>query len=186
MPTIFRVRTNLVGGSGSSQVSTLYFSTTLGATAQDAADAVTQFWTDIKGKINTGYTMKVETEVYTIDLATGEPTSVEGVTSSLVTGTEATNPLPWATQGLIRWTTGTFLNGRQLLGHTYIPGPSEANNDTGTPRSDYQSTLTTAAGTLLGTAGVTLVAYSRRNHTAFPVIAGTTWDKWAVLRTRRD
>jgi len=186
MSDIYRVRTALAGGSGSAQVSTMFFSSAGGETAQDAATAVSKLWLDLSNEIYIGYTMAPETDVFTIDPVTGEPTGIVSVTATARTGGDSTDPLPWMTQGLIRWTTGTFIAGRQVRGRTFIPGATEAWNTGGVPNTTYKTQLTTALTTFLTTVGVTPVIYSRHNHSAWPVINGSVWTKWAELRTRRD
>lgn len=186
MVDLYRVRTNLVGGSGSDQVSTMFFSSAASETAQDAATAVRTFWYDMRGKVTSAYTATVEPEVFLIDQATGEPTGIESTTTTPVSFTDGTDKLPWVVQGLVQWTTGTFIGGRQVRGRTYIPGVTGAGNTNGIPNSDYLTALNTAAATLLGTTGVTLVVYSRKNHSAWPVVSRNAWQKWAELRSRRD
>jgi len=186
MVDIYRVRTALAGGSGAAQVSTMFFSSAASETAQDAATAVHDFWDDIKDVLYSGYTATVESDVYLIDQATGEPTGTVGVTVAAITCTGASDPLPWATQGLVRWTTGTFIGGRQVRGRTFLPGTLESCNTLGVPNSVYTGVVNPALATFLGTTGVTPVIYSRKNHSAWPIINANLWTKWAELRSRRD
>ena len=186
MAQLYRVRTQLVGGSGASQVSTMYFATSDGLLAQDAATAVRTFWDNLKGRIANDYTVQVENEVITIDVATGEPYSSSAVTSSPVVGLQEAEPLPWATQGLVQWATGAFIGGRRLRGRTFIPGTTATDNTVGVPTTTYKSGLQSAAAALIGDTASMLVIYSRAHTTYQPVIAGTAWAKWAELRSRRD
>lgn len=156
------------------------------ATAQQAATAVHTFWDDIKNLVSTAYTMQVEPEVASIDVATGKTTLVTTTSNALVTGNSSSAPLPWATQGLVRWSTGHFINGRQVRGHTFIPGPCVNDNSGGVPSSGYQGTLNSAAATLVGSAIVNFYIYSRKNLTGENVSGGSAWNKWAVLTSRRD
>jgi hypothetical protein len=133
-----------------------------------------------------GYVLNVDPEVFLIDQATGEPTGIESTSTAQVLGAQTADPLPWATQGLVRWTTGTFIGGRQVRGHTFIPGTTETDNTLGVPNSTYLTALDAAAATLIGTSGVTPVVYSRKNHSGWPIISRSTWTKWAELRSRRD
>lgn len=183
---IYRVRTDLAGGSGASQLSTMFFSSAAGETAAAAATAVSKFWLDLAPAISNLYTMTVEHDVFTIDQVTGQPTGIESTSPAARAGTDAGSALPWATQGLISWTTGTFVGGRQVRGRTFIPGPTENANNIGVPTGSYPGYLSTAITNLLTTTGVTLVIYSRKNHSAWPVLSGTGWSKWAELRSRRD
>lgn len=186
MSDLYRVRTQLAGGSGASQVSTMFFSSAGSETAQDAATAVRTFWSGLADYISSAYTASVESDVFLIDQVTGEPTGIESVTVTPVACTQSSDALPWATQGLVRWTTGTFINGRQVRGRTFIPGPCESTNTAGVPTALYLSTVQSVAATFLSTTGVTPVIYSRKNHSGWPVLGRSTWNKWAELRSRRD
>lgn len=186
MVDLYRVRTDFAGGSGAAQVSTMFFSKAGGETAQDAASAVRALWQALHDVIYTGYTIKVEDQVFLIDQVSGEPTGIESVSTTAVTTTGASDPLPWATQGLMRWTTGTFIGGRQVRGRTFIPGTLESCNTLGVPNATYSSIVVPAIATFLGTTGVTPVIWSRKNHSGWPIINGDLWSKWAELRSRRD
>lgn len=176
----------MAGGSGSSQLSTMYFEEAGALTAQDAANAVHTFWDSIKAFIYSGYTLQVEPEVVSIHVEDGKPTAVTAVSVAQVTGTGGSDPLPWSSQGLVRWSTGEFINGRQVLGHTYIPGPLEVSNVGGVPDGSYRTPITTACGVLNSDPLCNFMIYSRKNFTAVNVLGGQVWTKWAVLRSRRD
>lgn len=186
MASLFRVRTAIAGGSGASQVSTQYFEDSGSLTAQHAADAVSGFWGTLVSVISSAYTFKVENNVYQIDVASGQPTGIVAVTSSLITGGVVTDALPWQTQWVLRWNTGSFLGGRQVLGHTFIPGATEGNNSAGVPDSGSRGVIDGAAAAVNGSALCNLMIYSRKNGQALNVLNGATWTKWGVLRSRRD
>lgn len=62
------------------------------------------------------------TEVREIDETTGELTGVGSVTApAAVSGGTGTNPLPDASQVLLRWRTASVLDGRRVGGRTFIP-----------------------------------------------------------------
>lgn len=183
---LWRVRTAITGGSGSAQLSTMYFDATAPFTAQHAADAVRSFWNDCKNGISNVYTFQVEPDVFNIDTATGKAVASTGTGTLPVTGTEAGDPLPWATQALMRWGTTTFIGGRQIRGHTFIPGMVETNNTLGVPTAGLQTTFNAAAATLIGNLAAEFVIYSRKNGIGAVVTSDAMWSKWSVLRSRRD
>lgn len=184
MSNLFRVRTAITGGPGGSELSTMFFDGSAG-TPQDAADAVRAFWNDIKGYIFSNYHMKVEDLVYTIDATTGLATAATATSTLVVDGGSGDQPLPPATQGLVRWHTGAFTGGRELIGKTYIPGPCEDMNFIGNPSSTYLTALNGAA-TSLGSGGPPyMVIWSRKHHITAPAGLGTAWSQWAVLKSRR-
>lgn len=155
-------------------------------TAQLAATAVSAFWYGLRTVIANDYQMVVDPEVFSIDQATGEPTSVESTTQDSVTGANTAEPLPWVSQGLLRWHTGVFVGGREVRGRTFIPAPTTDDNTGGVPNSTYLGVLNTAGAALISATNVTLLTYSRQHHTSFAVISRSPWTKWAELRSRRD
>jgi hypothetical protein len=186
MATLYRVRTAIAGGSGASQLSTMYFGDVSPNTAQNAANAVHKFWDDLKGAISNAYTFQVEEDVYKIDEGTGQPVASYATSTSLVTGTPSGDPLPWATQGLCRWSTGVFIAGRQIAGRTFIPGMLESTNVAGVPDSVIKGAINTAASNLISDTLSEFRIYSRKNGVSEIVSGGAAWSKWAILTSRRD
>ena len=186
MAGLFRVRTALTGGSGGPQLSTMYFEDTGTFNAQNAADAVHAWWNSVKSVMSSSYSIQVEPLVVSIDPATGQPTSSHGVTTVSVNGTNGTAPLPWSTHAVAQWHTGLYVTGRELRGHTFIPGCTEGNNVAGVPDAALVAAVNAANATLIGTITANLVVYSRTKHTWNQVNTGTTWNKWGYLSSRRD
>ena len=185
MPSIYRVRTAISGLAGGSELSTMFFDATTG-TPQDAADAVRAFWSDLANGIYNAATMTVDPTVYTIDVATGQPTSTHGTTTTAVAGNKSSEVLPSATQGLLRWHTGVFLSGREVQGRTFIPAPTEADSNFGVPLSTYIGILTTAASNLASSGPITFGIYSRAHRQFRQATSGSPWGQWAILRSRRQ
>lgn len=183
---MYRVDTVTTGLDGAPFFTQLFFNDTAG-TASDAVDAVVAFWEDLASVIVNDCTMTVDGIVTIVDQATGAITGTEGTASgAAVVGTNAGEPLPNATQGLIQWRTGDYVGGREIRGRTFIPGPGSASNALGEPTSSYIAALEAAAATLVGNASTVFVVFSRAKLTARAVIDGTAWDEWAVLRSRRQ
>lgn len=185
MTNLYRVRTAIAGGPGGAEVTTMFFDGTSG-TAQDAADAVRAWWLDLQSMIGSAYTMTVESAVYTINSTTGQATAATTTTTAPVTGTRSGEPLPAASQGLVRWHTGTFIGGRELTGRTFIPGASELDSDSGRPSTGYKNIVNSAANNLWSSGPITFGIYSRTNHLFAQATGGSTWAEWAVLRSRRS
>lgn len=183
---MYRVRTQITGGLGGPYLSTMYFSVIGGLTAANANAAVGAFWGTMKAVMSTSMTATTEGEVAELDVATGQVTGALPVTSIANTGTASGDTLPPAVQGLIRWRTGTFFNGREVRGRTFIPGPGEALNTNGVPTSVWLSAANTAAANLIADPNSDFQIYTRKNHNSEAVITGAGWTQWAVLRSRRD
>lgn len=164
--------------------------------AQGAIDAVDDFWNAMLATMAAAISYSVLPEVTTIDVSTGEATAVETGTGQTRTGYAAGDVLPPATQGLIRWTTGVFIGGRQIRGRTFIPAQLEANSSAAGAPAGTLVTAAAAAITALNGSTEVFCIYSRpqknsagsiiRAGQAAAVNAGSLWDQFAVLRSRRD
>lgn len=182
--SLWKVRTIWTGGPGGQLVSTHYFDTA-GGTATQAVTAVGAFWTALKSSIVDDLTYATDTAVFEIDEATGQPIGLQSVASSTAVCTQSGDPLPFMTQAVCQWRTGTFINGREIRGRTFIPGMSETNATNGVPVAGLQTTVNTAAAALIADANSTLQVYSLTHHNAQPAVSGTMWSQFGVLRSRR-
>jgi hypothetical protein len=184
---MIRVRTVWTGVAGAPYYSNHYFEGAAGAT--DAAQAVSDvvaFWTALQNNIDNNATGTVQSEVVEIDPATGDITASYATAGGVVTGTDAGDALPPQTQGLVRYQTGVYIGGRQVVGHTYVPSPPEAlNSAVGLPVVTYNTRCNTAAGILVASPAVFSV-WSRAHGQRVTVIGGGGTAQWAVLRSRRD
>lgn len=182
---MYRVRTGITGSQGGQLLSTQYFNVIGGLTAADAVADLHTFWTAIRNYVANDLTFQIEAEVAQVDIGTGEVTGIVPVTSSAVTGNEANDPEPWATQGLVRLRSGVYVAGREVRGRIFIPGPTYVQSSGGQPSSTYRTAIDAAMTTLLASANSELMVYSRKHRDAVPVLSATTWNQWAVLRSRR-
>jgi len=183
---MWRVRTHITGGAGGDGLSTMYFDGTGGLTAANAAVAVHTFWQTLQNHISNNLALQVDPLVYDINEATGHPVGVTSVSVAAVPGNASTDEAPWSAQGLIEWHTGNFLNGREIQGKTFIPGVTIGDNVVGAPGSGYVTALTAAGAALVADVNTSFQVYSRRNSAGIQVTAAAGWNKWAVLRSRRD
>lgn len=186
MTLLYRVRTVFSGAPGTPYLSTLYLEK--GATtAQSAANAVGGFWGAVDAVMATTITWSTEPEVVTIDDATGSPTAVDQTTPTTGTGASATQQLPRASQGLIRWRTGVFIGAKEIRGRCFLPGLTESGNAVdGQLEAATVATLNAAATAYIATVGVSPHVYSRAHATSAPISAGSAWNQFATLRSRRD
>jgi len=190
---ILQVQTNWTGPSAP-LLSTMYFDPNFGT--QNAADAVRQFWADLNTVIRGTFVAQVNPEVRTLNEVNGQLVAVSAVTTAPVTMTDTGDILDLL-QGMIRFFTDTVVDGRQVKGRIFIPGPTEAVNDaTGRPSpTAYLGTLTTAAGNLIGDPDSQLQVWHRplfdadgnliRDGSAHDVTGQQASTAWSYLRTRR-
>lgn len=173
----------LVAGGG---ISRFYFDEAGGTPAQAHAAAV-NFWNAVDEVMSTQVAFTVEAEVELVDASTGAITGIESTDPYSASGTGSGDPLPPATQGLVRWRTGAFVNGREVRGRTFLPGMLESLNDSaGRPNSGALTVINNAAGNLIGDADSELVIFSRTRALQATVVSGQAWSQWAQLRSRRD
>lgn len=183
---MFRVRTQITGGPGGPYLSQMYFSEGGGATAQQAATAVRNFWDSLKAWITDPMIMTVEPEVVLFDAGTQLPTGVVVTTTSPVSATSSSAESPAATQGLISWRTGVYVGSREIRGRTFVPGVPQSSLGDGIPGGAYVAALNTSAAALIADTNSVLAINSPSKHNAANVVSGTAWNQFAVLRSRRD
>lgn len=187
MPFVARVRSITTGVAGSPFYTNLYFTSNPGSDdPSDWVAAVAAFWDDLDLYISDTLSVVVEGEISVIDVATGQQTNAYSVAPATHDFSDSGDPLPTATQGLIRWQTSGFANGRRIRGHTFIPGMTETRNTGGIPDPAALAAMQAAADVLIADAPTELVVYSPTHHVYEPVDTANPWTKWAVLRSRRD
>lgn len=189
MATIMaRIRTVFLGVAGTPWYSNQYVDYSE-ETVQDDVNSVGEFWDALASAIASGVSWTVQGEVAHIDDSTGQTTGVTSVSSVTGAGTDTHDPLPWATQGLIRLRTGVYIGGRELRGRIYVPGLTEQNSGAGVPQTAMVEAMTNAASSsLLGPTGLngSLRVFSKKNLKSNYVVTAQAWNQWASLRSRRD
>lgn len=105
-----------------------------------------------------------------IDETTGKMTNVwSNGTQVATTGTGGSAYAP-SNGALVRWGTGTFRNGRRVLGHTFlVPLSTSAYAAGGILASSTANAIQAAADTLRSSLGVSLVVYNRPVYKKAPV-----------------
>lgn len=201
MALIGRVRTVFTGVAGAPYYNNLYFGSVDNLTdAQAAVDLVDQAWTSLVSIMAGALIGNIEAEVPMIEDTTGAIQSVFATSGGVIDPVSAAEPLPWASQGLIRCATDDFSDGRRVRGRIFVPGLTEAAQDAGVPSATTIASLT-AMGQILTTAANPIYVIWRRPRVADPdadppitarpgsshnVGACVGWNQWAVLRSRRD
>lgn len=181
---LWRVRTEFRGVQGTPWLSTMMFGTV--NSAQQSVNAVGVFWNALDARMVNTITWRTLNDVEEVGVG-GELIGVTQTTPVTSVGQLAQDPLPWATQGLIRWRTGAIIGGRELKGRTFIPGLSELDNGAqGDPAGTLLTTIQNAADALIADVNSAFSVWSRRHGQVRLATVGSAIDKWAVLRSRRD
>jgi len=151
--------------------------------------ALGTFWNAVDSTLAGSVTWTVEVEGRERDpqgTLTGSWTETTPQTGSAAAG----SIVPNASQALIRWRTGVVVNGRFVLGHTYIPCLSNANASNGELNPAALTTILNAATALIGS-GAGLLVWHRPTVTSgigieVPVQTAGVWSELAVQRNRRS
>lgn len=187
MGTIRRVRTVFSGVAGSPYYNNMYF-TLVNGSASAVIAAVDTFWESFDSTCITALTWDVLGDTELVDEATGSLVGVESGTALSGASNGGTTPLPFATQLCINTFTGTFVGGRQLRGKIFIPALASITNVAGDPAPATITAANTAINTLVSnTSGPgPLRVYSPTHGTSAVVTSGSTFSRFAVMRSRRD
>lgn len=180
----------LVNGGGINQ---LYFANP-GSEASACAAAVQDFWDALAVAMSEEVTYEVLGTVTEQDHATGALEAVYAVMSEgPKVGVGTSEPAPPTTQGLIRMVTPMVANGRIVRGRVFVPGVLEVHvGPVGRPVSAYNTVLNGAAQALVDDASAFWSVWHRPNAasgspgTINNIVQVTSWDQFAVLRSRRD
>lgn len=185
MVEMYRVKTEFTGLAGAPYLSQMYFQSALGS-AQGAVDSVGDFWGAIDSQCVPDLIWNTIADVEIVESTTGQLVGTSQTTPANGQGGAGGEPLPFAVQGLVRWRTGVYVGGREIRGKTFIPGLSEAASVLGQMGSTPQGVIDGAITAMLSDAGSALCIFSRKNLTEVLVSSGSTWNQFAVLRSRRD
>lgn len=167
-------------------LSTFYFNSAVGTAAQQVS-AVAAFLaaTEARRAGSLGWVTGVD--VATLNTGSGALENVTTTTQASGAGTGAGDVLGPTQQGLLRMLTSVVAGGRLLRGRLFLPGTLESDNgSTGQPSATFRTDYDTDAATLLGDANTDWSVWSQTHGILASVTAANTWNKWAVLRSRRD
>ena len=183
---IYRVRAAATGSTGGPWMGTWFFDSAAGTPLQ-AATAVRTFLDAIKAQFRNSITWTWDAVVDTLSTAGTLLSSTAISPPANVTGTGTGDMLPPATQGRVIWQTGTIVNGRRLVGRTFIPGMiAGTQTATGAVQPATITAVNTAANALATAANCDMVVWSRAHATAVGITSGAMDSDFSVLRSRRD
>jgi len=184
---MYRVRYQLTGQSVNGNSVSTFFLDDTGGTPQQAATAVNSFWSASAATLSDELSILLDTEVDQVDEGDGSVFATTTVASFAVSGASSTtDTLPQALQALLRIRTGVYLGGREIRGRLFLPGFTEGMSAQGLPIQANLDVVNAAALTLIGAANAQWVCWSRVHGTFEPVTSASCWNRFAVLRSRRD
>lgn len=178
------------GLSGLPGTTTMYFD----ADALELGDLLTgldEFWTGIvtmggtgSQGLQSGLTITLENEIPIIEISSGHVVDYQAISEShSYAGNGTAEPLPPATQMLIEWKTTSVAGTRRLRGRTFLGGLTEDHSTNGAPASTHMSTVQALADSL---SAESMAIFSPTHNVADGPSAVVVWNRFAVLRSRRD
>lgn len=199
MATFYRTRATLQDvGIGPAALLTYYWDSAGGTPAALVTEALARvraFWNSFAAHVHSTAVLTINPIADEIEETTGLIVGQQaGTPPASVTFTGGTDCLPLATQGLLRLSSSTFINGRRVVGRQFLPYPIETDNlNGGIPSSvSYVAPGNTAAA-LLGTTILTPMSQRiwHRPKGAVPglsvvVTSRSVAPTWATLKSRRS
>lgn len=188
--TIRRVETIVTGVAGSPYYVVGHFTADTGTPTQ-----VTQAWHKfVTGSTSgtasgfpVGTVVQTQPEVQLINPVDGAVIGLEDAPPITQNGANPGPQLPRQNQLLVRWRTGNYVNRREVRGRTNLPCVlEEASTNQGEVESTVVSGINTRASELIADTNSVLVVWSKKNGLWWAAATGSCWNKFSVLRSRRD
>jgi hypothetical protein len=189
MATMHRVKMLLSGaalpGGG---LATHYFDYPSSA-AQTALDAATSLWGQFCTYMCPDLHVVADAIVDQVDPADGAIFGVTACSPESLAGASANDCITQASQMLVQWRTGQYLNGREVRGRTFVPGVTENYSTSGELAPAVLASLPANLDAFINASGAVPVIWHRPGPhgagSAVPIALGTLWTEFAVLRGRR-
>lgn len=184
MPQAYKIPVVWTGLAGAPYLTTLWVNAGLHTTPAAAQTVASGIASNLAEAVFNGMSWTLPSEI-SLWSAPDTLVSFHAVTGTTQPCTQAGSLASRATQGLIRLRTDGTWNNKRVQGRIFVPGvvTSMIEGATGNPTAGYMTELN-AAGAVMD--GGSLVVASRATNTFFEVTTATAWNKFAVLRSRRD
>lgn len=188
MTDLNEVITTWATDAGGGFKSVMYFLAS-GGTINAQRQSVHTLWETVETELNTSTVYSQEQEGRIIEAETG---TLQGLWTDGEAfggfGTDAAEPVPDASQVLMRWNTNTVIGGRFLRGRTFVPGLGVDNVTNGNVSAGSITLFSGAMNTFVAT-GLGFCIWHRPTLGAgggFAEVSGSSvWNELAVLRRRR-
>lgn len=191
MTALDRYIVHWLTSSGGPGVSVFHLDATVSTPRQSQVNAIRAAFDAIKGFLPTDVSISFSPEIEVIERTTNTLIGTVAVAPpASVTGTN-TGAYSAPSGARWRWATGVIHRGRRVTGTTFlVPLSNSAYDVDGTLTAAALTTLNNAAAGILTAAPGALMVYSRPAGgdpgIASTVTGGSTVDRAAVLRSRRD
>lgn len=192
---MLRTRIKYSGMVTGPSVTTMYWAATEDSSGVTAVRSALSTWlTAAKVYIATVVTVTLDPVVDVLS-SEGQLTGLLSASALSVTGTDAGAHMAPTTQWVIQWRTGAYVTSNvpgktprshEVRGRSFLPGATANGATSGKPSTTAVAALTTASQTLANDSAASLVIWSPTHSVGYGVDVATCWDKFGVLRSRRD
>jgi hypothetical protein len=187
MASIGAVRTVWSGVGGSPFYSTIRYLVGGSATGQEVVDEWETVLDSASPAFDNALVAVIDPEITIIESTTGTLTGTLAVTGATVSMDGSGDAIPPANQLLVQLSTPNIVAGRRLRGRLFLPGMLEANSDVnGAPTSGLRSDIDALFATMVTNLADSWCIYSPTHRVYATVNGASCWNKFAVLRSRRD
>lgn len=122
MATLARIRALWDSFPGEPGYTNWYYDMTdsVAGDLQTWADQMQTFFTALQPRLPTNLSVSIDPEVAQIDSSTGKMVGLGVITPGTPAVGTGSGPYSGTSGAVVRWTTNSFKNGRQVRGHTYL------------------------------------------------------------------
>lgn len=152
--------------------------------AQARISAFQDWMSEIASITQNSTTIVLDPVVNLVDPVTGDVLGSTVTTGAQTTGSWGSSHAPAGVCMLARWRTGEYVGGREVRGRTFISGIGDEAAPNGAPAGTFVTAVQEAQDALL--AAGDLVIWSPTRGVAPLVSGGSPWNKFALMRSRRD
>lgn len=179
-----RIQTIQTGFQGGPAYNNWYAGGQTQADADELALRVKNLWTAFGGLMKTGVEVRTTGVAEVFETITGKTTTNLAVEPLLTGGIAGAAEAAAGTCLVLRWRTGVYVNGREIRGRSYMSGLADIADGSGmVAQASLNGANAAAAG--YATGSVTSV-YSPTNGSTAPISAGSCWNMFGLMRSRRQ
>lgn len=183
---MLRVRAVTNGFTGAPGYNNFYFEGTESTVAGSAHQAVVAFFQSMASVLSNQVAVTVESEVPVIDPASGSITGLHNIPQQTVSGTWGTAHSPSGVTLVCQWLTGTFVGGRQVRGRSFISGLGDVGEGSQSVPAGVITDAETACSGLVAATLADLQVYSPTHGVSHTVTGSNVWNRFGLMRSRRD
>lgn len=148
------------------------------------AAEVGALWNSLKTCLANGTTYAFDGVVEEFDLTTGQTTAIAAAATFSGNGTWGTAKAPGGTALVLQWRSGIYVNGREIRGRSFISGIGDIGDSNGVPNSTQLGQAQGAASAYSDSDYAAV--YSPTNADIVTIQTGGCWNKFGLIRSRRD